>query len=527
MKRLNWLFVLTLIVTALGVGSVSASENSPAISQTALQADTIVLGTTDSISKLDPADAYSYHDWEILRNTNEGLLRLTPGTTDLEPAIATGMPTVSEDGLTYTFELKPDLMFADGTPYGAAEVAASINRVIALDGDPAWLVSAYVASVEAVENTVVFTLAERFDLFPLVVATVPYVVINPANYPADAIENFPAQIMGNGAYMLTEYVVEEQAVFEANPNYHGTAPLTPRIIVRYYQDSPQMSLAIESGEIDVAMRSIAPTELAALRETEGINIVSGPGSILFIAFQHQAEPGNDPNVRRGFAYAIDRDEIVDRAMSGTVEPLYSMIPPGFLGANEAFADVYGLGADVEAAKAEFAKSGYTEDNKLQVELWYPPEHYGDTAADVFAVFKEQLERTGVVEVTLQSAEWSTYIDAATNGDYPIFMLGWFFDFADSSNYIDPFAECDGSDNMGIFYCTEQMDGFITAARAQVSDPDTRAQTYADLQQFYAEEAVTVPMYVGTVNYLYRDGVEGVVLGSALEFHFASLTKAAE
>jgi peptide/nickel transport system substrate-binding protein len=523
MKRINWLIVLTLIVTALGVGTVSASNDSPSTARTARAADTIVVGTTDQISKLDPADAYSYHDWEILRNTSEGLLRLTPGTTDLELGIAAAMPTVSEDGLTYTFELKPDLKFADGTPYGAAEVAASINRVITLDGDPAWLVSGYVASVEAVDNTVVFTLLTRYDLFPLVVATVPYVVINPNDYPAGEINNFPASINGNGAYSLVSYTPAVEAVFAANPNYHGEAALTPNIIVRYYTDSPQLSLALESGEVDVAMRTLSPTELTGLRETEGINIVSAPGRIIYIVFQHETEAGGNADIRRGFAYGLDRDEIVDRALGGSVSPLYSMIPQGFLGANEAFLDAYGF-ADVDAAKAAFEAAGGTEDAPLQLELWYPPEHYGDQMVDVVTVVKEQLERTGVVQVTLQVAEWSTYIDAATNGDYPIFMLGWFFDFADSSNYIDPFAECGGSDNMGVFYCTDQMDALIDQTRAEVNDPEARAATFGALQQFYAEEVVTLPLYVATENYAYRDGVDGVIYGSSLEFRFQYLTK---
>ncbi len=524
MKRINLLVIVVLALTALGIGTASASTDTVAQTRTARAADTIILGTTDAISKLDPADAYSYHDWEILRNTNEGLLRLTPGTTEIEPAIAAAMPTVSEDGLTYTFELKPDLKFADGTPYGAEEVAASVNRVMALNGDPAApLVTSFVSKVEAVDGKVVFTLNAAFDLFPLLTTTPPYVVINPADYPADAINNFPTQINGNGAYSLVSYTSEEQAVFAANPNYHGTAAVTPNIIIRYYKDSPQLSLALESGEVDVAMRTLSPTELDTLRNNQDISIISAPGRIIYMIFQHAMAPGDDINVRKGFAYAIDRDEIVDRALGGSYQPLYSMIPPGFLGADEAFLDTYGF-ADPQAAAAEFAKSGYTADNPLVLDLWYPPEHYGDQMVDVVTIVKEQLEATGVVQVNLQVAEWSTYVEAATSGDYPIFMFGWFFDYPDSSNYIDPFAQCGASDSLGVFYCNDQMDALILKGRSEVADPATREQTYVDIQQLYADEVVTLPVYVATENYAYRNNVAGVVYGSALEFRFASLSK---
>lgn len=83
MKRINLLVIVVLVLTALGIGTASASNDTTAQTRTAQAADTIVLGTTDAISKLDPADAYSYHDWEILRNTNEGGLLVGGYSSDL------------------------------------------------------------------------------------------------------------------------------------------------------------------------------------------------------------------------------------------------------------------------------------------------------------------------------------------------------------------------------------------------------------------------------------------------------------
>ncbi|HEY5119362.1 MAG TPA: ABC transporter substrate-binding protein, partial [Anaerolineales bacterium] len=80
---------------------------------------TIIIGTTDKIASLDSADAYSIHDWEVIKNISDGLLTWKPGTTDLEPDLATDMGKISSDGLTYTFTLKDGIKFGDGTPLTA------------------------------------------------------------------------------------------------------------------------------------------------------------------------------------------------------------------------------------------------------------------------------------------------------------------------------------------------------------------------------------------------------------------------
>ena len=112
--------------------TTTATTMAPATSTTAAPGGgTIIIGTTDSIASLDPADAYSIHDWELLSNINEGLLVFKPGTTEVEPGLATGMPDVSADGLTYTFTLKDGIQFGDGTPLDATSYAEQLNRLLA------------------------------------------------------------------------------------------------------------------------------------------------------------------------------------------------------------------------------------------------------------------------------------------------------------------------------------------------------------------------------------------------------------
>lgn len=131
---------------------------------TAPSKTTIIIGTTDKIASLDPADAYAVHDWEMILNVNDGLLRFKPGTTDLEPVLATALPTISSDGLTYTFTLKDGIKLADGTPLDATMYAAQLNRLLTIGStcpnDVAdSLAVPFVKSIEAPDaKTIVFTL---------------------------------------------------------------------------------------------------------------------------------------------------------------------------------------------------------------------------------------------------------------------------------------------------------------------------------------------------------------------------------
>ena len=134
-------------------------------------------------------------------------------------------------------------------------------------------------------------------------------------------------------------------------------------------------------------------------------------------------------LRQAFAAAIDREVIVDRVFEGRNTPAYHMVPPGYPYATEPFLDKYGT-RDLDMAIELLTGLGYTADAPFEFELWYPPEHYGTTTADVMQVIKEQLEETGLIKVNLMSQNWAEYVDSFVAGELPVFILGWFPDFAD-------------------------------------------------------------------------------------------------
>jgi peptide/nickel transport system substrate-binding protein len=481
----------------------------------------LIVGTTDKITVLDPADSYDFHTWEIHHNTAGLLLEYTPGTTDLVPGLAEAMPTVSADGLEYTFKLRPNLKFTDGEPCNAQAVKWSIDRVIALEGDPNWLVSSFVQEVVVVDDlTVKFVLQNPVGYFPLLVATAPYSPLSSKSYSADKFD--PDNMAGgHGPYKITKWERDVEMVLEANPDYYGTPPKTAKIIVKYFEDATTMRLAVEKGDIDVALKSLLPTDYADLKGHEKLNVIEGPGAqIRYICFNCTTAPFDNAKVREAISLAINRDEICSKVFVGTHSPLYSMVPMGMWSHIDAFPK-----RDLEKAKTLLGEAGYSADKKLVMDFWYTPTHYGDTEADVAALMKAALEETGLIEVTLQNTEWATYKEYMNAGSMPVFLLGWYPDYLDPDNYTWSFAHSSASDDIGIFYENAQMDKYMedgqTAKELRGAD---RLKTYEDLQKLWSTEVPTCPFSQGALLVVAQKGVEGIVLDPNMLTHLALMYK---
>ena len=249
--------------------------------------DTIIIGTTDEVNSLDPADAYATHDWEIIKNTGMALLSYTPGTSELVPGAAADFPEVSEDGLTFTFTLKEGLTFADGTPVNAQTYVDSWDRLNSLEGQVSGLIQLYVDSVEAVDDLkVAYNLKAPFGFFPALSATAPFVPANPNEF-VDTINQFPTKLDGIGPYKMVSHEPGQQMALEANPEFIGEPPLIKTVIIRYFADPTTMSNAIEKGEIDVAWRTLGPVEAIRLQSVDGVTVdkVDAP-ALRYMVFNH-------------------------------------------------------------------------------------------------------------------------------------------------------------------------------------------------------------------------------------------------
>ncbi len=514
---------------------------------------TLIIGTTDSISSIDPADAYAVHDWELIKNTGEGLLKWAPGTAELATGLAVDFPEISDDGLVYTFKLRPGIKFGDGLELTAPMFAEQLTRLLTIgpecpNGVADALATPYVESIEAPDDeTLVFTLKASVGFFSQVLAGAPYIPAHPDIFSADECILFPeAPIYGVGPWYISQVTYGEQVVLEPNTFYNGElVPQVDQVIIRYFADPQTMSLAVQNGEIDIAWRFLGPELISQVEEVSDLSpnkIDAGP--IRYLIVNHTFPPMDDPNVYKAIAAAIDRDELSDVVYSGQAEPLYSMVPPGFLGANEAFDTMY-ASPNIDLANEFLSASGYTADSPLELELWYPPEHYGSETAAWMELIQQQLEATGAIDVTLQAQEWSTYVTALTGGEsYTAGVLGWFFDYPDSSNYLTPFVYngglgtnvalgAEGSDyGEPINDLAAELVDLLVQADVE-ADIATRTQLYEQAQEVYADMVVTLPLFIIAEHVTYRPEISGsdmyaepgtLNIGPTLEFNYSTVTK---
>jgi peptide/nickel transport system substrate-binding protein len=508
------LLVIAVVLTVTSCGGKGSSG-------------TLVYGTTDKVTQMDPASAYDQHTWEIFNNIDESLLTYKPGTSDIVPGLAESY-TVNDKGDEFLFKLRKGLKFTDGTPFTADTVKWTVDRSATLKGDPSWLVTQFVKSVTVIDPlTVKFTLTGPTAFFPSVIAgNPPYYPLSPNVYPVDKIISDPSelkggQLVGLGPYKVTSFKRDEEVVLEANPAYYGEKPKIKKIIIRYFADATTMRLALEKGDIDLVYKSLNPSDIVDLSKNDKIVTNKLPGPFIrFLCFENSQSVFKNKKLRQAVTALINRPEINQKVYLGQNEPLYSMVPQGMIYATQDFKTVYG---DGNVAKAEelLKAAGYSAKKPLTFDLWYTPSHYGDTEVNLAEVAKAQFEKTPLIKVTIKSAEWATYKQQFNHKQMAAFFLGWYPDYVDPDDYTAAFAQTDGSAGEGIFFSNKDWDALFVKEE-QSPDPNVRKQLFEKVQKDWTDEVPCAPIFQGTLYVLTKKNVTGVKIGAPLIFRYDTL-----
>jgi peptide/nickel transport system substrate-binding protein len=346
----------------------------------ATPADTLVQAwAIDDIISLDPGEAFEISTAEVTANTYSKLVALDPADTSKIVSDIAESWDVSEDGLTYTFKLKPNLTFASGNPITAEDVAFSFERVIKLDKSPAFLLTQFGLTGDNVtekakaadESTFVLTVDKPYApsfVLNVLTATVASVVdkklvmenakpVTPTEeykYDTDFGNEFlKTGYAGSGPFKIREWRANEVVVLERNDNYYGEKAKLARVIYRYMKESSGQRLALENGDIDVA-RNLDPGDFDAVAKKEGIATTSAPkGTIYYFSLNQKNPTLAKPEVIEAFKYLVDYDALGETLIKGIGSIHQTFLPSGQLGALED--NPYKL--DVAKAKELLAKAG--------------------------------------------------------------------------------------------------------------------------------------------------------------------------
>jgi peptide/nickel transport system substrate-binding protein len=522
---ISGLGTLSLVIAGCGVGNPGTSTSNQAASSS------IIVGTTDKVVAIDPAGAYDNGSLNVQTQVYSYLLNFPEGETTPQPDAAESCEFTQPT--EYTCTMKEGLTFANGHELGASDVAFSFQRIVDINdpNGPAALLGS-MKSVEAEGNKVVFTLTAANDqTFPQILVTSAGPIVDEEVYPADAVmsdEEVVEAKATSGPYTITSYQKNQLAEFTKNPDYNGTygSAKIDKVSMKYYTDANNLKLDIQNKNIDVAWRSLTPTDVEDLKTVDGVTVHIGEGGeSRYIVLNLNTMPGDNDEqklaIRKAIASSIDRQAISDEVYKGTYTPEWSPVPEGQLGATEAFKDLYGDAPDKAQAAKFLSEAGVS--TPVSFDLWYNPDHYGSSSADEYNAVKRQLEETGLFTVKLESAEWTTYNEERVKDSYPIYQLGWFPDFPDPDNYLTPFFAPDNF--LHNHYEDPEMTKLLDSQRTD-ADQASRTETLGEVQQLAAEQVPILPLLTGAQVAIAKDEIKGVenTLDPAFKFRFTSLSK---
>jgi len=500
----------------------------------------ILIGTTDKVTTLDPAGSYDNGSFAVQNQVFPFLMNSPLGSPDVEPDIAVSAEFTGPS--EYTVVLKPDLKFANGNDLTASDVKFTFDRQLAIaDPNGASSLLYNLESTEAVDDTtVVFTLkAENDQVFPQILSTFPGAIVDEDVFSATELtpdEDIVAGQAFAGQYTIESYDFNATIEFVPNPEYQGLLGPAENesVILSYYADSSNLKLDVQSGNIDVAYRSLSSTDVEDLRGDDNVVVHDGPGGeIRYIVFNFntqpygattpEADPVKAQAVRQAVAALVDREEIAQQVYKGTYTPLYSFVPAGFTGATEVLKELYGDGdGGPDAAQAAEILEAAGVETPVQLSLQYnSDDHYGPSSGDEYALVKSQLEADGLFAVDLQSTEWVQYSEDRTADVYPAYQLGWFPDYSDADNYLTPFFLKENF--LGNHYDNPEVNDLILK-QAVTADPAERTAIIEEIQAKVGADLSTVPLLQGAQVAVSGADIEGLVLDASFKFRFATLVK---
>ncbi|WP_046734460.1 ABC transporter substrate-binding protein [Streptomyces humi] len=500
--------LLTPVLAACG-GSGSGSNSG----------DAIVVGTTDGFTAtkdapapLDPAYSYDVGGWNILRQTVQTLMSQPKGEGDPVPDAAESCSFTDSGSERYACKLREGLKFSDGNALTAADVKWSIERALRIKavGGPYGLLTNIDTIETQGDREVIFHLKAADATFPYKLSTPVAGIVNPKDYEKDKLRDGFA-VDGSGPYTFKADVEGDElvsATFTKNPNYKGSVKVNnEQVVLRSFKDADAMGEAIDKGDIDVMTRTMSPAQINKLNTGSDANVdlVEMAGlEIRYLGFNTDAPTVKSKAVREAMAQLIDRAALVSKVYGSQAEPLYSLVPASITGHSNSFFNKYG-DPSVSKAKALLTAANITTPVKLT--LHYTTDHYGSATKQEFEVLKQQLNDSGLFDVSVEGTLWKTYQVAERKGQYDVYGMGWFPDFPDADNFLAPFLDKDNF--LQSPYVNNKIIKTLLPESRREADRASASGSLTQIQDAVADDVPLLPLWQGKQYVAARDDITGV------------------
>jgi len=509
----------------------------------ATPADTLVEGwAIDDIITLDPGEAFEISTAEVTANTYSKLVNLDMNDTSKVVGELAESWTIADDGMTYTFKLKPGLKFASGNPITAEDVAFSFERAVKLDKSPAFLITQFGLTGDNVaekakaadESTFVLTVDKAYApsfVLNVLTSTVASVLdkkvvmehakaVTPSDdykYDTDFGNEFlKTGYAGSGPYKIREWRANEVVVLERNDNYFGEKPALARVIYRHMKESAGQRLALENGDIDVA-RNLEPGDIDAVSKKDGMAITSAPKGTLYYFSLNQKNPNlAKPEVIEAFKYLVDYDAIGETLIKGIGTIHQTFLPAGQLGAlNE---NPYKL--DVAKAKELLAKAGLEKGFTVTMDV-----RNTQPVTGIAENVQQTMAQAGI-KLEIIPGDGKQTLTKYRARQHDIYIGQWGSDYFDPNSNAETFTfNADNSDE-GKNKTLAWRNAWdvpeltkLTQAALVEKDSAKRAAIYEDLQKQVLATGPFVIVFQQIENAGYSNKLKGYKLGPSFDTNF--------
>ncbi|WP_151718154.1 ABC transporter substrate-binding protein [Gemmobacter serpentinus] len=491
-------------------------------------ADTLVIADAiDDIVSLDPQEAFEFSGLDVINNVYDGLVELDPSEpTGPQPGLAESWD-VSEDGMTFTFKMKPGITFSSGNPVTAEDAAFSLQRAVKLDKSPAFILNQFGWTKDNVDQMVTFdgdTVTLKTDkpyaptfLYNCLTAGVAVVVDKKTVLEHEANgdlgnEWLKTNSAGTGAYILKSYKPNEGYILQAREgHWRGDAPMKA-VFMRHVPEAATQRLLLEKGDIDVA-RELTPVDIEGIKGNADLKVQSDVGGqIFYLSFNQKNEAYKNEKFLDAMRWAIDYQGLADTVLKGNMVVHQAFLPKGYLGA----LDDTPFSLDVEKAKALLAESGVTAP-KVVIDV--------RNAADRMEMAQSIQNTFGQVGITveLNIGEGAEQLKRYRARQHDATLQSWGPDYPDPQTNAGSFAWNDNNADdagTGTLAWRNAYDpgplNDITAAAVMERDGEKRAAMYQDLQQKHRTTSPFIALFQIGYNSAMRGNVNHFYTGGAID-----------
>ncbi|GHA18407.1 ABC transporter substrate-binding protein [Devosia pacifica] len=445
------------------------------------------------------------------RGTGSELLQIPLATFDKEfelTPMAAESWEQSEDGLTWTFHLRDGLVWSDGEPLTAEDYVFALERAATTGYDFAWYwdfaggidgwqevtegeADASALGLNAVDDhTIEVTTTAPKPYFPAVTSLwypVPKHMVD--EYGDDWALNVDT-IVSSGPFEIESWEKSNNSVvFTKSDTYTGPwEPQVERLELDPTLAAPEVGFpAFLAGDADFSFLNTGQVPVAQAQFPDGIR-ENAVFATSYISYDLDSEPFNDPDVRRAFYYAVDRDELTSTVLKDIAIPAGSILPPGYPGYNQDIAAQAIF--DPEQARQYLADAGYPDGEGFpDIEIWYRDEggYNGAIIPAMAQYLQAEFEEVLGITMNIRSLPGPEWMDGLRNKTNNIFIAPYEYDYLDPSNFYGIFY--DGGRHG---YFVSDYDELVAQADSE-SDWDTRLELYAEAEQIMIDEGLIVPL----------------------------------